>query len=391
LNTSPPTVRISGIAAASGLGSDLDSQLTALAAGQSALRPLAEFPDSPRLTGFGAWIGDRSWFRGRRYGAASNAAVRAAKLAVQEAGWSAKDRTESWIFGGSSRANVSELMDQWKTLRRPIEKFRASNSMHSEVTAAVSIELGIHGPWQMLANGCSAGLDALGMAWAALTAGLTHHCLVVSVETPITDLLLQGFAQTGLLAPPHQDRLDPYHPATNGFHPAEAIVAITLERSDDPADPRPQIHSYAANSDAYHSISLPTDAPALSRLLLASQQKARAQGQQVIGLCPHANGTPNNRQTELHAMQTAFADEELQLLLLKPALGHSLGASAALEIALLAAAMRKGQLPCNLPGLTSPQPAWHTENRSFRLQKNDTVIKTAIGMGGHNAVLAISA
>jgi hypothetical protein len=41
-----------------------------------------------------------------------------------------------------------------------MRKLRASNSIHSEIAAAVSIELGVRGPWQLLSNGCSSGLDA---------------------------------------------------------------------------------------------------------------------------------------------------------------------------------------------------------------------------------------
>ena len=176
-----PSVRISGLACASALGETVEAHLQSMTAGRTGLRPLGEMPGGERLPFpdlLAGWLPDRKgWLAGRRYGVASNAAVRAAREAVVAAGWSAAERREAWIFGGSSRANAGEMLEAWPE-RRALKKFSASNSMHSEVTAAVSIELGIQGPWQMLANGCSAGLDAIGMGWAALRAGLTDRVLV---------------------------------------------------------------------------------------------------------------------------------------------------------------------------------------------------------------------
>ena len=390
-------VHITGLAAASALSDSPEGHLTALNQGRSGLRPLGEFPG---LSGLPAsmrtlpagWLPDdfrADWLRGRRYGAASNAAVRAARLASADAGWSSADLREAWVFAGSSRANVGELLGTWSQ-RRPIRKFRASNSMHSEVAAAVSIELGIQGPWQMLANGCSAGLDALGLAWAALHAGLARRAVVIGVELPLCRELLQGFADTGLLAG-NTSALDPYHPETTGFHPGEAVAALTLEsgaRSD-----CPEIITYAANSDAYDSIALPPDGEPLARLIAqALLQLEMTNAGRIAAICPHGNGTPSNRQTECAAIQKAFRPHPTPaplVSLLKPATGHSLGASGALEVAILAAALREGCLPANLPYLTPPRMGWQVPAQAPRLRTGDIVLKWSLGMGGHNALLAL--
>jgi 3-oxoacyl-[acyl-carrier-protein] synthase II len=129
-------------------------------------------------------IADRSLLKGRRYGAASNLAIQVARRAVQRAGWSAEEVQSSWLFAASSRGNAGEWLGQ-NAWRRPSSRFSASNTIHSEIAAAVSIDLGIRGPWQMQASGCSAGLDALGMAWMALKAGMCQRALVVAVDLPL--------------------------------------------------------------------------------------------------------------------------------------------------------------------------------------------------------------
>ncbi len=386
-----PPVHITGIAAASALGGAPAHQLAALAAGHSGLRPLGDFPAADVCAGFprlpAGWLDDRDfWFRGRRYGAASNAAVRAARAAAAEAGWGRAELAEAWLFGGSSRANTGELLDVWPQ-RRPIAKFRASNSLHSEVTAAVSIELGMRGPWQMLANGCSAGLDAIGLAWMALRAGAARRALVVSVELPLCDTLLRGFADTGLLAAPEAVN-DPFHPRTSGFFPAESIAALALEAGHEL--PGPEVLWYSANSDAYDSIALPPDGAALARLMREATDAAQQAGTRIAAVCPHANGTASNREAEGNALRAAFPDQPMHLCLFKPATGHSLGASGALETALLAAALNKGQLPANPRGLTAPGATFTTSAEpAAPWRGDDAILKTAIGMGGHNAALLL--
>jgi 3-oxoacyl-[acyl-carrier-protein] synthase II len=269
-------------------------------------------------------------------------------------------------------------------------KFRASNSMHSEVAAAVSIELGIQGPWQMLANGCSAGLDALGLAWAALRSGLTRRALVVGVEFPLIPLLLQGFADTGLLASPGS-RGDPYHRVTSGFHPSEAVAAMAVECSD--RSDCPEILGYGANSDAYDSIALPPDGGPLAHLLSGALSLWQSTPtSRLAAICPHGNGTPSNRLAECGAIAAAFSTYAAgapKVCLLKPATGHSLGASGALETVLLAAALREGRLPASLAGLTPPLPGWVTSGPRDRIGEGEIVIKWALGMGGHNAWVAL--
>ncbi|MCB1226372.1 MAG: hypothetical protein KDK99_11210, partial [Verrucomicrobiales bacterium] len=219
------SVRVAGVACASALGETVEAQRRAMQTGHSGLRPLAEagraeLADLPWPV-HGGWLAEAAaWRRGRRYGGASNAAVRVAREAMADAGWTDAEREEAWIFAGSSRGNAGELLGYWQE-RRPLRLLAASNALHSEVAAAVSIELGLRGPWQVLANGCSAGLDAAGMAWAALRAGLARRALVVSVELPLLPELLAAFQDTRLLAA--EAEADPFHEKTAGFHPAEAV------------------------------------------------------------------------------------------------------------------------------------------------------------------------
>jgi 3-oxoacyl-[acyl-carrier-protein] synthase II len=311
-------------------------------------------------------INDRSELKGRRYGAASNLAVHVARSAVQRAGWSSDETKAAWLFAASSRGNAGELLGQ-NEWRRPSPRFSASNTIHSEIAAAVSIELGIRGPWQMLSSGCSSGLDALGMAWMSLRAGLTKRALIVAVDLPLVPELVRAFRDTHLLSTNGVN--DPLSPLTTGLHLGEAGVAVTLEIKEGGLA---EMTRYAANSDAHDSLMIPEDGAPLGELLAEFPRPAL--------ICPHATGTLNHAHSECSALRTAFGDVP-PLLLLKPFTGHTLGACGLLDVALIAGALPGVQ--GNLPGLTG------VSHFLPKLGAGETLLKIASGMGGHNAVVEL--
>lgn len=358
-----PVSRIAITAAevACALGSNLEQSMACWQQGRTGLAPNGTGHLEGRIC-------DRSLLKGRRYGAASNLAVRLARSAVEKVGWSEADTRSAWLFAASSRGNAGEILrvHEW---RRPSRRFSASNTLHSEIAAAVSIELGIRGPWQMISNGCSAGLDALGLAWMALQAGVTRRALVVAVDLPLYPELLEDFDATRLLS--KRAAYDPLSPATDGFHAAEAGVALALEMDGS----GPAITRYAANSDAYDSLVIPEDGAPLADLLSGFACPDL--------ICPHATGTANHARAELRALHTAFPSLP-PLLLLKPLTGHTLGASGLLDVALIAEGLRQGQLPGNQPGLHAPTGVSLAVPSTPR-----SVLKIASGMGGHNAAVEI--
>lgn len=322
-------------------------------------------------------IADRSCLAGRRYGAASNLAVAVARQALAAVGWSKAELKEAAIFAASSRGNLMESLgaNGW---RRPSRRFSASNTLHSEIAAAVSIELGIHGPWQLLSNGCSSGLDALGMAWLHLRAGLCRRALVVAVDLPLVPGLIQDFRATHLLDNGCVN--DPYGTATAGLHLGEGAAALTLELAKENDGALATMEEYAANSDAYDSLVVPKDGRAVAELL------ARLGTPEL--LCPHATGTQNHAVAEAAALASAYPSGQPPLLLLKPFTGHTLGASGLVDVALMAAAMRDGLVPMNLPGLTAPAGGT-VPVAPIEAGAGFSVVKLASGMGGHNAAVRL--
>jgi 3-oxoacyl-[acyl-carrier-protein] synthase II len=383
----PRPVTITAADAACGLGEHLESICDAIRAGRRGARPLREFGTLPErfheLPGY--WLGDRGMLSGRKYGAVSNLAVAMTRRVLSQVGWRARHIEESWIFVGSSRGNTGELLGA-RHGRRPMPLYAASNSMHSEIAAAISIECGILAPWQTLSNGCSSGLDALIWAAHAVSCGLAPRAIVVGIDLPLAGALLADFASTGLLTSNGVN--DPYSPATTGFFPAEAVAALTIE----PNGRGTHLVGAWMNSDAYDPVGLPPDGRGTAALLrMAWEWLGGADSLWRPAICPHASGTRAHGLAEHGALATVLAERGVRKVptsLLKPFTGHSLGASGALDTAILHAFLANGALPPNLPGLAGecaeiflPETVQPVDGR--------TILKISVGMGGHNALVAL--
>jgi 3-oxoacyl-(acyl-carrier-protein) synthase len=381
-------VAVTGLAGQSCLGATPAEQWRAMETRRGGLRPLGELLPGQEPSWLPAgWITDRAGLAGGRYGPATNLALAVARAAAEDAGWGAAELCDAWLLVGSSRGNLAGWLAPWPG-RRPHGAMAASNSMHSELAAAVSIALGIRGPWHVLSNACASGLDALGLAATLVAARMAPRALVVAVDLPLVPQLLGAYASTSLMSSNGVN--DPYSPTTTGFLPGEAGAALAIEPrgSMDGRRAYSWVTGYWANSDAFHPLGLPADGAGIADCLrLALGALA---GRPVGALCPHASGTLAHGQAERRALAAVFAEraEPLSLHLLKPFTGHAIGASGAIDAVLLCHGLGEGRLPPNVAGLTGAGESMFLPEEPR--PTGGMVLKMSVGMGGHNAIVALA-
>ena len=358
------------------------SHAAAMEAGRTGLRPLSELLDGQIDCGKlrGSWIEDRKILNSRKWAPGSALAIHCAKQAVADARLSGSDLKNCAVIAGSSRGNA--WLGNWPG-RRPIKLMAASNSMHGEIASAVSIELGITGPWQTISSGCAASLDALGHALMMLKCGIVDHAIVLGIELPLVPEIVGDYIKTGVLSTSGIN--DPYHPDTAGFFPGEAGCAIVLS-SKETQGSHPRLDGFWCNSDADSPIGMPNDGAGL-RELIRSATSTLGFDKPIQAICPHASGTRLHSQAEERALLDALQPKHpISLHPLKPFTGHTVGASGALDTAILAHYLRQRKLPPNL-ALTQP-PAPFTLPTEIA-DATGTVLKIAVGMGGHNSLIAL--
>ena len=373
------SLSITGLGALSALGADVSAHYQAVLARRVPFRKLGELlgHDSPHAMRPGAWIEPRSLLVNRKWSPATMAALHVARQAIAGAGWSAGDLRDAALVVGTSRGNAAGWLGPWPG-RRPFRLMAASNTIHSEPASAITIEFGITGPNHVLASGCAAGLDAVGIAMMLVRSGVAPRALAVAVDLPLVPLLLDNYSASGLLA--GELDLDPYHPGSSGFIPAEGAAAMAIEFSDGSF---PRLAHYGCNADACDPVGIPADGGRAPELL---EKAIRLHGS-PSAVCPHATGTAVQAVADPALLNRAFPDQRPTLHLLKPFTGHTIGASGLLESVILARFARDGKLPPNLAGRHAPN--------GFRLpgqalDATGPIYKLSHGMGGHNALLVLT-
>ena len=375
----PSPLSITGLGALSALGADVEAHHQAVMARQVPFRKLGELlgNDSPHAQRPGAWIEPRKLLVSRKWSPATMAALHVARQAISSAGWGDDELRDAALVVGTSRGNAAGWLGPWPG-RRPFKLMAASNTIHSEPAAAISIEFGITGPHHILASGCAAGLDAVGIAMLLVQSGIAPRALAVAVDLPLVPILLDNYAASGLLASEMEP--DPYHPRSSGFIPAEGAAAMTIE-SREGAFPR-LVH-YACNSDACDPVSIPADGGRTPELLV----NALTLYGRPTAVCPHATGTAVQAVADPAALTRAFPAVLPTLHLLKPFTGHTIGASGLLESVILASFLQDGKLPPNLPGRHAPAGFLLPDDA---LDACGPVYKLSHGMGGHNSLLVLT-
>ena len=377
--------------ALSGLGNTLEEQIFQIENHAPSLFPLKNLYSQENKENswgnvLGSWIRYPESLKNRKYTPLSEFSCLLAKQLFEKRKFSLEEKRKMGILVGSSRGNIGfETPHPLYAQKRPLKLMSASNSTHQEMMIAISVEYGIQGHTQTLATGCSSSLDALGWAYLLIQLGKAEKILVLGAEMPLSPQILQYYSESGMLNKNNCN--DPYAEDTSGFFPAEGIALLLLEKTENPSVPF--ISGYWSNSDGKNPLA--SDFEGISKCLEQAKKEIEEKNLPPIrAIVPHCSGTQSNRNAELSAFQKTFSLKENppSLHLLKPFIGHTLGASGALETALLTSYLSSQKLPPNLCSLSSIELPLPKE--SSKISSPLTALKIASSMGGHNSILGIS-
>jgi 3-oxoacyl-[acyl-carrier-protein] synthase-1 len=191
------------------------------------------------------------------------------------------------------------------------------------------------GPVYVISTACTSSLNALIAAQAYLNAGEAEDALVLGIELD-NRLTLGGFAALQLLSPASSK---PFGMNRDGLVLGEAVAALRLSTK---AESNWKFLGGANVVDG----SQPTGASVSAvvsmyqRALAASAVAAR----DIDLIKVQAAGSPGNDAVEAQGLREAFPATPA-LISLKAAIGHTMGASGAAEIALLTACLEQGAWP----------------------------------------------
>jgi 3-oxoacyl-[acyl-carrier-protein] synthase II len=250
---------------------------------------------------------------------------------------------------------------------------------------------GLSGPVLNYPAACATGIFSLVSGAHLLLEDRADVVLAGSAESTGNASTLASFINMGAISP---DLARPFDKRRGGFNPGEGAAVFILERESDArargATIRGVLSGWDTRSDAFHITGVDTEGTVVEYAMRACLERTRWDPATVGYINAHGTGTELNDATEAAVIERIFGQPGPWVSSLKSTVGHLLGASASVELAMTCIALDDGFLPPTVM-LEEPDESFHckfvpsqgTEEKIMRFMKN------SLGFGGHIGVLAV--
>ncbi len=264
-------------------------------------------------------------------------------------------------------------------------------TMPNSPAAWASICFGLTGACQTINASCASGTCAIGEAFRRIKDGYDTVALTGGVDAlpDATGFMMRGFDVLGALTQSPDGRPRPFGKGRSGFLFAEGgACVLVLENLEHALRRRARIYAeiadFRSNSEASSIVQIDPEGKQITRLL-----RELSAGRRIDYLNTHGTGTQANDAVEAQAIRTVYGEAARQPWInsTKGILGHTLGASGAIEAAATALSIARGAVHGNL----TEDPL---EDLNLPLQTITAPIRNAIsvsyGFGGHNGGLLLT-
>ncbi|WP_306317874.1 MULTISPECIES: beta-ketoacyl synthase [unclassified Streptomyces] len=262
----------------------------------------------------------------------------------------------------------------------------------------VAMEIGAKGPNLVTATACASGTTAVGVARDLLRSGACDVVVTGGTESCVIPSISAGFSQMGALSRRHDDITGasrPFDAGRDGFVMSEGAAVLVLEREADAAARgarvRARVSGYGASADAYNATAPDPQGAGAELALRAALKDAGLGPQDIEHVNAHGTSTPLNDKTEARLIRRVLG-EGPSVTSAKGVLGHSLGATGAIEAALTVLTLERSFVPptANLES-QDPEIDIDVVAKAGREGPVRAAVSNSFGFGGQNAVLAFTA
>ena len=263
--------------------------------------------------------------------------------------------------------------------------------------AAVSRYLGAHGYNSTATTACAASNQAMGEALNAIRGGVADVVFAGGAEAGISLLGLSGFAVMRALSTRNEEpqlASRPFDADRDGFVPAEGSAVLALERLEHALDRGApilaELAGFGCTSDAGHPVQPEESGASAAEAMRLALADAGEPPDQVDYINAHGTSTPLNDALETVAIKRLFGARayEIPISSTKSMIGHSLGASGALEAAACIKTITEATIHPTI-NHTSPDPGCDLDYVPNKARSKDVrvALSNAFGFGGQNACL----
>jgi 3-oxoacyl-[acyl-carrier-protein] synthase II len=274
--------------------------------------------------------------------------------------------------------------------------FSVSMIMPNAVSANVSIKFGIKGQSDTISSACASGTIAVGKGFKAIRNNELKTAIAGGTEYLYDDYgtLFYSFDILKTLASGYESiekANRPFDKNRSGFLFSQGGAGVLILEELESALKRnapviAEITGYAENCDAHNIIVMDPDKKMIKNMINKALSSASAKADEIDYINAHGTGTKLNDEAESEILLEIFGNKSL-VNSTKSLLGHTLGASGAIEAAVTALSIKNKTTHIS-KNLEDP-----VNELNFVRSSGNYDIKKAMthsfGFGGHNAGLVL--
>ena len=406
-------VAITGLGCITALAESADGLFSALCEGRSGVSLIESFDVSEYPVKFGGEIKNFDVTRyidqreSKRMDRFTQFAVAAASQAVKDSGldFSREDPYRAGAIVGTGIGGIKEIEEQHIRLLnkgpRKVSPFGVPRLMGNAASGNIAIAYGLRGPNIGVMSACASGSHAIGEAFSNIVSGRSDIIITGGTEAALTPIGLASFCSARSLSVRNNDPAGasrPFDKDRDGFVLSEGAGILVLEEYEHAKGRRARIYAellgYGATDDGYHITAPLPDGAGAAKAMELAMADGGVEKERVNYINAHGTGTQLNDAAESIAIKNAFGSHAYKLLVssTKSCLGHSLGATGAIELLICCKAISDSVIPPTI-NLENQDPLCDLKMDYVALEarqcKVDVALSNSLGFGGHNACLVV--
>lgn len=404
-------VAVTGIGIIAPVGVGREAVWSALCQGRSGISRIEEFDTANLKTSIAGVCRDfhpEEYFDEReatRLDRVSQLALAAALMAIRDAGLEdgSLDSYDTGViigtgFGGQS--SVEEFCGAFFADGRGRRSAIAiPKAMYNAPASNIAIRFKTRGPNITVSTACSSGANAIGQAAHMIRYGQAERMIAGGADAPVTAVVMDAWKDMRVLSTkndPPERACKPFSANRDGFVLSEGAGIVALEDLESALERGAHIYAevmgYGATADAAH-ITFP-DPEGEAHAIMRALRDANIAPEEIAYINAHGTATKLNDASETEAIKKVFGSRayEIPVSSSKSMLGHSMGASGALEFITTVMAIADKIAPptinyeeadpqCDLDYVTAGARPLRSPSQAV------TAMSNSFGFGGNNAVL----
>ena len=345
----------------------------------------------------------------RRMGRASQFAVAASRMAVEDAGLTideieAQGERVGVVIGTSLGAHemAENSTFKYKTsdYRKP-NPLALINALPNMPAHYVSRFMRAFGPLNAPSTACAAGTQSIGEASELIKNGRSDMVITGGVEAVLQDYAIAGFEAMQALAVGFEDNpaaaSKPFDANRSGFVFSEGCGVVIIESLAHALKRNARIYAeilgHASSSDAFHIAALDPEGKGAMRSMRWALEDAHVNPEDIQYINAHGTSTQANDKMETMAIKHIFGEHAYNLAVssTKSMLGHALGGSGAIEAIACTLSLFERAIHPTI-NYETPDPECdldYVPNMARDMPDLKLLMSNSFGLGGQNASIVL--